>query len=42
MEANLGLRAALLDAAEKAGDTVLPGMTHLQHAQLVLLASSVA
>lgn len=38
MEANLGLRAALLDAAEKAGDTVLPGMTHLQHAQPVLLS----
>lgn len=38
MEANLRLRAALLDAAEKAGDTVLPGMTHLQHAQPVLLS----
>ena len=38
MEANLGLRRALLDAAAAAGDTVLPGMTHLQHAQPVLLS----
>ncbi|WP_288735861.1 argininosuccinate lyase [uncultured Enorma sp.] len=38
MEANLGLRRTLLDAAEAAGDTILPGMTHLQHAQPVLLA----
>ena len=38
MEATLGRRAALLAAAEKAGDTVLPGMTPLQHAQPVLLS----
>ncbi len=38
MEANLGLRRALLSAAEDAGDAVLPGMTHLQHAQPVLFA----
>ncbi|WP_418739937.1 argininosuccinate lyase [Enorma sp.] len=38
MQANLGLRHALLEAAERAGDTVLPGMTHLQHAQPVLFA----
>ena len=38
MHANLGLRCALLDAAAEAGDTVLPGMTHLQHAQPVLFA----
>ena len=38
MENNLALRRALLEAAEQAGTTVLPGMTHLQHAQPVLLA----
>ena len=38
MQANLGLRAALLHAADQAGATVLPGMTHLQHAQPVLFA----
>ena len=38
MEQNLGLRRALLDAAQAAGTTVLPGMTHLQHAQPVLFA----
>ena len=38
MQANLGLRRALVAAAEDAGDTVLPGMTHLQHAQPVLFA----
>ena len=38
MEANLGLRRILLDAAEAAGDTILPGMTHLQHAQPVLFS----
>ena len=38
MQGNLNLRAALLHAADQAGDTVLPGMTHLQHAQPVLFA----
>ena len=38
MQANLDLRAALLHAADHAGATVLPGMTHLQHAQPVLFA----
>ncbi len=38
MEGNLALRHALVDAAEAAGDTILPGMTHLQHAQPVLFA----
>ncbi len=38
MGGNLALRSALLGAAEAAGDTVLPGMTHLQHAQPVLFA----
>ena len=38
MQANLDLRAALLHAADQAGATVLPGMTHLQHSQPVLLA----
>ena len=38
MQANLDLRAALLHAADQAGATVLPGMTHLQHAQPVLFA----
>lgn len=36
MEQNLALRQALVSASEAAGDTVLPGMTHLQHAQPVL------
>jgi argininosuccinate lyase len=34
----LDLQAALLDAAVEAGDTYLPGYTHLQRAQPVLLA----
>lgn len=38
MKANLGLRYALMEAAKKAGCAVLPGMTHLQHAQPVLFA----
>ncbi len=38
MEDNLGLRHALVDAAGAAGDTILPGMTHLQHAQPVLFS----
>lgn len=38
MEDNLGLRRALVEAADAAGDTILPGMTHLQHAQPVLFA----
>lgn len=37
-EANLRLRRALLDAAEKHFDVILPGYTHLQHAQPVLLS----
>ena len=38
MQRNLALRHALLEAAEQAGDALLPGMTHLQHAQPVLFA----
>ncbi len=38
MEANLRLRRTIVDAARAAGDTVLPGMTHLQHAQPVRFA----
>lgn len=38
MAANLGLREALLDQAEKHFDVILPGYTHLQHAQPVLLS----
>ena len=38
MQANASLRHALLDAAEAAGGAVLPGMTHLQHAQPVLFS----
>lgn len=38
MEQNLALRHALVDAAKAAGTTILPGMTHLQHAQPVLFA----
>jgi argininosuccinate lyase len=32
------MQAALVELAEKAGDAVLPGLTHLQNAQPVLLA----
>ena len=38
MEANLNLRSVLLDAADKYMDVILPGYTHLQHAQPVLLS----
>ena len=38
MEANLHLRRTLLDVAAAHPDAVLPGMTHLQHAQPVLFA----
>ncbi len=38
MAANLRLRRAVVAAARDAGDAVLPGMTHLQHAQPVLFA----
>ena len=37
MAANLALREALVEAAEKHFDVILPGYTHLQHAQPVLL-----
>lgn len=38
MAANLALREALVEAAEKHCDVILPGYTHLQHAQPVLLS----
>ncbi len=38
MEANLALRRALVGAANEHMGVVLPGMTHLQHAQPVLLS----
>ena len=38
MVANLALREALLQAAEEHFDVILPGYTHLQHAQPVLLS----
>ncbi|AEB07309.1 argininosuccinate lyase [Coriobacterium glomerans PW2] len=38
MEANLALRRVLLESAERAGSQVMPGYTHLQHAQPVLLS----
>ena len=38
MEANLNLRRALLDQAEAHYDVILPGYTHLQHAQPVLFS----
>ncbi len=34
----LGLAASLIEQSEKAGRTVMPGRTHMQHAQPVLLA----
>lgn len=34
----LDLAQALVDQAERGGDTVMPGRTHMQHAQPVLLA----
>ena len=36
MEANTALRRALLEQAEKHFDAILPGFTHMQHAQPVL------
>ena len=38
MGANLKLRRALIKVAEENFDTILPGYTHLQHAQPVLLS----
>ena len=38
MGANMELRQALLDAAKGNQDVILPGYTHMQHAQPVLLA----
>ena len=38
MEANLRLRHVLIDAADKYEGVILPGYTHLQHAQPVLLS----
>ena len=38
MDAVLGLRRVLVDAASAHPDAILPGYTHLQHAQPVLLA----
>ena len=38
MAANVKLRQALVDQAEKNFDVILPGYTHLQHAQPVLLS----
>ena len=38
MEANLHVREVLVEAARENDKVVLPGMTHLQHAQPVLLS----
>ncbi|HAM15962.1 MAG TPA: argininosuccinate lyase [Eggerthellaceae bacterium] len=38
MQANLALRKALVDVAKRHTGTILPGYTHLQHAQPVFLA----
>ncbi len=38
MVANVSLREALLEAAEKTFGVILPGYTHMQHAQPVLLS----
>lgn len=38
MEANLSLRHVLVDAAKKYDKVILPGYTHMQHAQPVLLS----
>ena len=38
MAANIELRRALMEQAEKHFDVILPGYTHLQHAQPVLLS----
>lgn len=38
MDANVALRKVLLQQAQLQGDVILPGYTHLQHAQPVLLS----
>ncbi len=38
MRANIALRRALMEQAEKHADVVMPGYTHMQHAQPVLFA----
>ena len=38
MQANLALRQALVEAAKQNFDVILPGYTHMQHAQPVLLS----
>ena len=38
MQANIALRQALVEAAKQHFDVVLPGYTHMQHAQPVLLS----
>ncbi len=38
MKGNVELRRALIDQAEQHPDTIMPGFTHLQHAQPVLFA----
>ena len=38
MQANIELRQALVDQAKKNFDVILPGYTHLQHAQPIFLA----
>ena len=38
MEANLNLRQVLIEAAEKHAEVILPGYTHMQHAQPVLFS----
>ncbi len=38
MDENLHLRHVLVEAAEKYSDVILPGYTHMQHAQPVLLS----
>ena len=38
MQANVDLRRALVEAAKQNMDTILPGYTHMQHAQPVFLA----
>lgn len=38
MQANLELRQALVDVAKKNDDVILPGYTHMQHAQPVFLS----
>ena len=38
LEANIGLRRALLEVAGRNTDVIMPGYTHMQHAQPVLFA----